>query len=58
MFILAKLVQAVGMADVGYALFVGLTESNSMTRELALMGLGLAVFYVGRLIERRASARG
>jgi hypothetical protein len=58
MFFLAKLVQAIGVADVGYALFVGLTEANSMTRELYLMGLGLGIFYVGRFIERRASAQG
>jgi hypothetical protein len=58
MFFLAKLVEAIGVADVGYALFVGLTEENSMTRELYLMGLGLGIFYVGRFIERRASAQG
>lgn len=58
MFLLGKLVQAIGVADVGYALFVGLTEANSMTRELYLMGLGLGIFYVGRLIERYASAQG
>jgi hypothetical protein len=58
MFFLAKLVQAIGVADVGYALFVGLTEANSMTRELYLMGLGLGIFYVGRFIERYASAQG
>jgi len=58
MFFLAKLVQAIGVADVGYALFVGLTEANSMTRELYLMGLGLGIFYAGRFIERHASTQG
>lgn len=58
MFYLGKVVQAVGVADVGYALFVGLTEPNSMGRELYLMMLGFGVFSVGRLIERWASARG
>jgi hypothetical protein len=58
MFLLAKVVQAIGVADVGYALFVGLTEPNSMGRELLLMTVGLGVFSVGRLIERWASARG
>lgn len=56
MFYLAKLMQAFGVADVGYALYVGLTEAQSMGRELALMALGLGVFYVGRFMERRASA--
>lgn len=58
MFLLAKLVQAIGVADVGYALFVGLTEENAMGRELLLMALGFGVFSLGRFIERRASIRG
>jgi hypothetical protein len=58
MFLLAKLVQAIGVADVGYALFVGLTEENAMGRELLLMVLGFGVFSLGRFIERRASMRG
>jgi hypothetical protein len=56
MFLLAKMMQAFGIADVGYALFVGLTEPQSMGRELGLMGFGLVVFYLGRLMEHRASA--
>jgi len=48
MFYIGKVVQAVGVADVTYALFVGLTEPNSMGRELYLMMLGFAVFSVGR----------
>jgi hypothetical protein len=58
MFLLAKLVQALGIADVTYALYVGLTEEHSMGRELKLMALGFAIFYVGRLLERRASPQG
>ena len=56
MFYLAKLVQAVGFADVGYALFVGVTEEHSMGRELRLLLMGVAIFYLGRLIERRVTA--
>lgn len=55
MFYLAKLIQALGFADVSYALFVGLTEEHSMGRELSLMGVGAVIFYVGRLLEHRAS---
>lgn len=58
MFFLAKLIQALGVADVGYALFVGLTEANSMGRELGLMALGFAIFSFGRFLERRASPQG
>jgi hypothetical protein len=58
MFLLGKVVQAVGIADVGYALYVGLSEPNSMGRELMLLCIGLGVFSVGVLIERRGSVQG
>jgi len=58
MFYLAKLMQAFGLADTGYALFVGMTEAHSMGREIQLMLLGLAIFSVGRLMERWSSAQG
>ncbi|MFI5397662.1 MAG: hypothetical protein ACHQ9S_19155 [Candidatus Binatia bacterium] len=56
MFYLAKLIQAFGFADVTYSLFVGLTEENSMGRELTLMMVGAVIFLVGRLLERQAAA--
>jgi hypothetical protein len=55
MFLLAKIVQALGVADVGFALYVGLTEAHGMARELRLMGFGLVIFTLGRLLERRAA---
>lgn len=58
MFVLAKLIQALGLADVGYALYVGVTEEHGMGRELLLMTLGFGVFYLGRFLERRASPQG
>ena len=58
MFFLAKVVQALGVADVGYALFVGLTEEHGMGRELLLMLLGFAIFSFGRFVERWASPQG
>ena len=56
MFYLAKLIQAFGFADVTYALFVGFTQEHSMGRELTLMAVGAAIFYLGRFLEHRASA--
>ena len=56
MFYLAKLIQAFGFADVSYALFVGVTDEHGMGRELELMLIGAVIFYVGRLLERQASA--
>jgi hypothetical protein len=58
MFFLAKVIQALGVADVGYALFVGLTEEHGMGRELLLMLLGFAIFSFGRFVERWASPQG
>jgi hypothetical protein len=55
MFYLAKFLQAVGFADVGYALFVGISEEN-LGREYRLALVGLLIFYVGRFMEQRASA--
>jgi len=56
MFYLAKVIQALGFADVSYALYVGLTEEHGMGRELTLMCIGAVLFAIGRLLERKASA--
>ncbi len=58
MFFLAKIIQALGIADVGYALFVGVTQEDGMGRELILMVLGFAIFTFGRFLERHASPQG
>ncbi len=55
MFYLAKLIEALGVVYVSYALVVGFTEEQSMGRELKLMMIGAGIFLVGRLLERRAS---
>jgi hypothetical protein len=56
MFYVAKLIQALGVVYVSYAMFVGFTQENSMGPELKLMMIGAAVFLVGRLVERKTSA--
>jgi len=53
-FYVAKLLQLIGFAHVGYALFVGLTQENAMGPELRLLMIGSVVFLVGRLLERNA----
>lgn len=58
MFLLAKVIQALGIADGGYALYVGLSEPQSMGRELLLMVLGFGIFTLGRFVERRATPQG
>ena len=53
---IAKFLQALALAVVGYALMVGLTEDNSMGKELYLLGAGVIVFYLGHLLEQRGRA--
>ena len=53
MFYLAKILQALGLADVGYALFVGIAQSISMAEEIVLTLVGVGVFTMGRALERR-----
>ena len=55
-FYLAKLLQALGFADVGYALLVGVTREHSMGKELLLLGVGVGVFSLGRYLEAKATA--
>ena len=55
MFHAAKLIQALGFADVVYALFTGLTEEHGTGSELKLMTVGVVIFFVGRFLEHRAS---
>ncbi len=54
MFYFAKSLQAAAMAVVALALFVGFYETNSMTKELTMLGIGVVLFLVGRLIEQNA----
>jgi hypothetical protein len=53
MFYVAKVLQALGMADVGYALFVGIAQRISMAEEIVLALVGVSVFSLGRVLERR-----
>ena len=52
LFFVAKGLQAVGIADVAYALYAGMFQDDMWT-ELKLTLAGLALFAVGRLLERR-----
>ncbi len=54
-FYFAKLLELIGFAHVGYALFVGLTQENSMGPEMKLLMLGAVFFALGRLLERKAA---
>lgn len=55
MFYFAKILQALGVADVGYALFVGVTQETSMAEEIVITLIGIGIFSLGRMLERRAA---
>jgi len=55
MFYLAKVIEALGVVQVTYGLFVGMTQPNALRLEMKMMIVGAIVFYFGRLLERRAS---
>ena len=55
MFILAKVLEALGCADVGFALYVGITQPNGMGKEFELAMIGIAVFVLGYATERWAA---
>jgi hypothetical protein len=55
MFYVAKILQALGLADIGYALYVGVLRNSSMAEEIVLTLIGLGVFSLGRALERKAT---
>jgi ABC-type Co2+ transport system permease subunit len=50
-FILAKVIQALGIADVGFALYAGMTQPHGMGTEYKFTGIGIVVFLVGYAVE-------
>ena len=53
MFYVAKVLQAIGMADVGYALFVGISRDSSMAEEIVIAMIGVGLFAMGRTLEQK-----
>ena len=53
MLLFAKVLQAVGFADVGVGLYQGVVHDD-MWKELYMALTGLGLFYAGRLLERWA----
>jgi hypothetical protein len=55
MFYVAKIFQALGVADVGYALFVGIMQNYSMAEEIVLTLIGVGLFSLGRTLEKKVA---
>jgi hypothetical protein len=50
-YFLAKVLQALGCADVLFALYVGVTDVHGMANEYKFTGIGILVFLAGYIIE-------
>jgi hypothetical protein len=50
-FILGKVLQALGCADVGFALWVGITQPHGMGSEFEIAAIGIGVFVLGYIAE-------
>jgi len=55
-FLLGKVLEALGCANVGFALCVGTTQAGGMGKEFQLAGVGILVFALGYLAERWSAA--
>ena len=55
MFYLAKILQAFGLADIGYALYVGVMKNSSMAEDIVMALIGVGVFSLGRALERKTA---
>jgi hypothetical protein len=55
-YVLGKVLEALGCADVGFALFVGITQTHGMGSEYKLTGIGILVFLVGYIVESFSGA--
>ncbi len=52
MFLLGKILEALGCADVGFALYYGIANEHGMGKEFQLAMVGVAVFAIGYMAER------
>jgi len=55
MFYVAKVLQALGLADVGYAVYLGIAQGIAMAEEIVLALVGIAVFALGRMLESKVA---
>ncbi|MHB8381834.1 MAG: hypothetical protein ACYDC3_05785 [Candidatus Binataceae bacterium] len=53
---MGKVLEALGCADVGFALFVGITQTHGMGNEYKLTGIGILVFLAGYIAESFSGA--
>lgn len=55
-FYVVKLLQLIGITNVGFGLLYGLTHEGGLRFELKMLIIGSAIFLLGRIIEGRGTA--
>jgi hypothetical protein len=53
MYYLGKTLEMLGMTSLMVALFVGITDDQGMAQEYLFLGIGIALFFVGRVLEKQ-----
>ena len=56
LFLLAKIVQLIGLATVGFGLYLGLTLHEGMLQELRMLLAGALIFGAGWMLQKRGEA--
>ena len=56
LFLLAKTIQLIGMATVGFGLYVGLVKEHGMMQELRLLLAGSSIFLAGWFLQKKGQA--
>lgn len=53
LFLLAKIVQLIGLATVGFGLYLGVTVEEGMLQELRMLLAGALIFAAGWMLQKR-----
>lgn len=56
LFLASKVVQLMGLATVGFGLFLGVTREHGMMDELRLLLAGSLIFLAGWFLQKRGEA--
>ena len=54
---MGKVLEALGCADVGFGLYVGITQPHGMGSEFEITAIGIVVFALGMIVEHYAGSR-
>jgi hypothetical protein len=51
--LIAKILQILGMVELGHALYIGISQDNAMNKEMLLLSIGVVLFTLGRFLEKK-----